>query len=83
MKGTVGLNSSDRTFLKSHVGYFKGSDRQCKVVELNMQCCGKLILDSFETYKTFSRSVNPEFELKFDVKNCYFGGGYVFRISFF
>ena len=26
----------------------KGSDRQCKVVELSMQCCGKLL--SFETY---------------------------------
>ena len=29
---------------------FKGSDRLCKVVELSMQCCGKLLPDSFETY---------------------------------
>ena len=29
---------------------FKGSDRLCKVVELSMQCCGKLLSDSFETY---------------------------------
>ena len=28
----------------------KGSDRLCKVVELSMQCCGKLLSDSFETY---------------------------------
>ena len=28
----------------------KGSDRLCKVVELIMQCCGKLLSDSFETY---------------------------------
>ena len=31
----------------------------------------------------FKRSVNPEFERKFDVQNSYFGDGYVFRISFF
>jgi len=31
----------------------KGSDRLCKVVELSMQCCVKLLSDSFETYKTF------------------------------
>ena len=29
---------------------FKGSDRLCKVVELSMQCCGKLLSNSFETY---------------------------------
>ncbi len=28
----------------------KGSDRLCKVVELSMQCCGKLLSDSFEKY---------------------------------
>ena len=39
----------------------------CKVVKLSMQCCGKLLLDSFETYKTFLRPVNLEFEHKFDV----------------
>ena len=33
-----------------------------------MQCCGKLLSDSFETYNPFLRSVNPEFERKFDVK---------------
>ena len=27
-----------------------GIDRLCKVVELSMQCCGKLHSDSFETY---------------------------------
>ena len=55
----------------------KGSDRLCKIVELSMQCCGKLPSDSFETYETFKRSVNPEFERKFDVQNSYFGGGYL------
>jgi len=30
--------------------YIKGSDRLCKVVELSMQCCGKVLSDSFETY---------------------------------
>ena len=30
-----------------------GSDRLCKVVELSMQRCGKLLSDSFETYLTF------------------------------
>ena len=29
---------------------FKGSNQLCKVVELSMQCCGKLLSDSFETY---------------------------------
>ena len=43
-----------------------------------MQCCGKLLTDSFETYKTSQRIVNPEFERKFDVQNSYFGGGYIF-----
>ena len=34
------------------LGYLevKGSDRLCKVVELSMQCSGKLLSDSFETY---------------------------------
>ena len=32
------------------VGFsLKGSDRLCKVVELSIQCCGKLLSDSFET----------------------------------
>ena len=29
--------------------WIKGSGRLCKVVELSMQCCGKLLSDSFET----------------------------------
>ena len=48
---------------------FKGSDWLCKVVELSMQYYGKLLAASFETYKTFERSVNPEFERKVDVQN--------------
>ena len=36
---------------------------------------GKLFSDSFETYETFKRSVNPEFERKFNVQNSYFVGG--------
>ena len=32
---------------------FKGTDRLCKVVELSMQCCGQILQDSFETYKTY------------------------------
>jgi len=46
----------------------KGTDRQCKVVELSMKCCGKLLSDSFETFFAFKRSVNPEFERKDDVQ---------------
>ena len=53
--------------------FFKGTDRLCKVVKLSMQCSGQILSDSFETYKTFSRSVNPEFERKFDVQNHEFG----------
>ena len=30
----------------------------------------------------FIWDVNPKFERNFDVQNSYFGGGYVFRISF-
>jgi len=48
---------------------FKGSDWLCKVVELSIQYCRKLLEASFETYKTFERSVNTEFERKFDVQN--------------
>ena len=47
----------------------KETDRLCKVVEQSMQCCGQILQDSFETYKTFKRSVNPEFERKVDVQN--------------
>jgi len=28
----------------------KGSDWLCKVLELSMHCCGKLLSDSFKTY---------------------------------
>ena len=31
----------------------KWSDWLCKVIELSMQSCGKLLSNSFETYKTF------------------------------
>ena len=34
----------------SFTNIIKGSDRLCKVVELSMQCCGKFLSDSFETY---------------------------------
>ena len=53
--------------------HLKESDRLCKVVELSMQCCGKLISDLFETYSTFYRSVNPEFERKVNVQFRSFG----------
>ena len=46
----------------------KGSDRLCKVVELSMQSCGQILKDSFETYETVTRSINPEFERKVDVQ---------------
>jgi len=40
----------DKTGTINKMEPFKGSDRLCKVVELSMQCCGKLLSDSFETY---------------------------------
>ena len=40
-------------FFLANFANFKGSDRLCKVAELSMQCCGKLLQDSFETYFTF------------------------------
>ena len=36
--------------LKKLENTVKGSDWLSKVVELSMQCCGKLLSDSFETY---------------------------------
>ena len=48
-----------------------------------MQCNGQFFKDSFEPYKTFYKSVNPDFWRKFDVQNSYFLGGYVFRIGLF
>ena len=62
---------------------FKGTDRLCKVVELSMQCCGKILKDSFETYKTFPRCKITEIEPKVDVQNHEFGRWYVFRFGFF
>ena len=50
----------------------KGSDRQCMVVELKMQYCGKTFQKSFETYKTFPRCIITEFERKVDVQNHQF-----------
>ena len=52
---------------------FKGTDRLCKVVELSMQCCGHILSDSFETYKTLPRCIITEFERKVDVQNPEFG----------
>ena len=37
---------------KWNYSIFKGSGRLCKVVKLSMQCCGKLLSDSIETYLT-------------------------------
>ena len=47
-----------------------------------MQCCGQILQDSFETYKTFPRCINAEFEHKADVQNYEFGG-VRFQNSFF
>ena len=44
---------------------FKGSDRQCIVVELRMQYCEDIFKHSFETYETFPSKV--------DVQNHTFG----------
>ncbi len=41
---------SEYTIVAEYINVLKGSDRLCKVVELSMQCCGKLLSDSFETY---------------------------------
>ena len=47
-----------------------------------MQCCGKILQDSFETYKTFPRCKITEIERKVDVQNYEFGG-VRFQNSFF
>jgi len=60
-------NKENKNIFRPKIIQIKGNDRLCKVVELSMQCCGKHLSDSFETYKTFLRSVNHEFERKFDV----------------
>ena len=54
-KGTVDIISVDSQFNEycmsnSQRVHFKGSNRLCKVVELGMQCCGKLLSNSIETY---------------------------------
>ena len=41
------------------------------VVELRMQYCGE-IQDSFETYKTFYKSIITVYERKVDVQTQYF-----------
>ena len=56
---------------------FKGSVWLCKVVELSMQYCQKLLAASFETYKTFERSANPDLERKFDVQNSWIADGHL------
>ena len=50
------------------ISHIKGSDRQSEVVELSMQYCAQILLDSFQTYETLTRSINPEFERKVDVQ---------------
>ena len=52
----------------SSYSLLKGSDRQSEVVELSMQYCAQILYDSFQTYETFIRSINPEFERKVDVQ---------------
>ena len=44
----------NQALLSVRGGSLKGTDRLCKVVELRMQCCGKLLSDSFETYLTLN-----------------------------
>ena len=34
---------------KKRTIYIKGTDQLCKVVKLSVQCCGKILQDSFET----------------------------------
>ena len=41
---------SEYTIVAEYINVLKGSDRLCKIVELSMQCCGKLLSDSFEKY---------------------------------
>ena len=51
---------------------FKGCDQLCKVVELSMQCCGKLLLDSFETYYTLKDLKFRSLSANSTVKNLAF-----------
>ena len=44
---------------------FKGTDRQCKVVKLSMQCCGQILQDSFESLKTINNNT------KLNLFHCY------------
>jgi len=49
LTGNNTLDFTNRTKILENIPV-KGSDRLCKVVELSMQCCGKLLSNSFETY---------------------------------
>ena len=51
----------------------EGTDRLFKVVKLGMPCCGQILKDSFETYKTCPRFIITKFECKIDVQNHEFG----------
>ena len=57
----------------NHEYNLKGTDWLCQVVKLSMQCCGHILQDSFETYKTFTRCIITEFECIVDVQNHEFG----------
>ena len=58
--------------VKDYVLHVVGSDLQ-RYWRFNLKCLSIHLKDSFETDKTFLRSVNPEFERKFDVQNRTFG----------
>ena len=65
------------TILRNLKGIETGYVRYLK----SMQCCGQILQDSFDTYKTFPRCKITEIERQVDVQNHKFGG-YVFRIDF-
>ena len=46
---------------------FKWTDRLCELVKLSVPCCGQILWDSCETYKTFPRCIITEFEYIVDV----------------
>ena len=50
-------------------GIVKGTDRLYKVVQLSKQCCGQILQDSFEIYKTFPRCIIIKFEWIVDVQS--------------
>ena len=53
--------------------YFKGSERQCIVVELRLQYGGQIFHDSFETYNTILRRIFTAFDRKVAFQNYIFG----------